>query len=459
MLINTASNRYAVSNIIVAPTLAQGAMFTSVQDALDYANANGITEVFFKPGTYVGNLNLYPNINLVAHNLSVNQQVIIKGKCSFSSAGIVNFSGIKLETDGDYAISVTGSADSKLQFNNCYLNCVDYTGIEYSSSSSNSSISFYNCYGDLGTSGITYYNATSAGILNFSKSNFLNSSSSTTQNTSSAGTLAYSYTNWQSAIVTSGTCKFVPYFSFFYSNANIIPVTVNGTSTPQGASFSYFFGGAQSGISLGAGSIFQMSNCAVDSSNANAIAGSGFLYLDCITFIGTSATIQSTITLGNRTSQFNSLNANFSITTPSITINSGTPLTNFVEGTFTPNLQFGSASTGITYTTQIGKYQRIGSKVSILIDIHLSNKGTATGNATISNLPFVSANDGTSSNLFMYLVSVNTTSKTYFTGGIAPNVNVINLTQVDAITGTAALLQDSNFINTSYIRIEGFYFI
>lgn len=81
-----------------------------------------------------------------------------------------------------------------------------------------------------------------------------------------------------------------------------------------------------------------------------------------------------------------------SVATPSITLNGGTPLTTYIEGTWTPILAFGGASTGITYGQQTGSYVRTGKTITIQMTLILSSKGSATGAATISGLPVNFAN-------------------------------------------------------------------
>lgn len=63
-------------------------------------------------------------------------------------------------------------------------------------------------------------------------------------------------------------------------------------------------------------------------------------------------------------------------------------LTWYEEGTFTPSILFGGGGTGITYTTQSGRYVRIGRQVTVEGKIALSSKGTSTGAVTIRGLPF-----------------------------------------------------------------------
>lgn len=58
------------------------------------------------------------------------------------------------------------------------------------------------------------------------------------------------------------------------------------------------------------------------------------------------------------------------------------------EGLFTPELKFGGQSTGLTYATQFGTFTRIGDLVFFNIHLHLSSKGSSTGDATIVGLPW-----------------------------------------------------------------------
>jgi hypothetical protein len=62
-------------------------------------------------------------------------------------------------------------------------------------------------------------------------------------------------------------------------------------------------------------------------------------------------------------------------------------LSDYEEGSFTPELTFGGLSTGITYATRYGYYTKIGDIVICQIDFLLTSKGSATGQAGLS-LPF-----------------------------------------------------------------------
>ncbi len=77
-------------------------------------------------------------------------------------------------------------------------------------------------------------------------------------------------------------------------------------------------------------------------------------------------------------------------TTAGILLKAGSnpaPLNAYEEGTWTPALQFGGSSAGITYTVQQGYYRRIGSMFFIQASLAINSIGTATGIATVGGCP------------------------------------------------------------------------
>lgn len=71
-------------------------------------------------------------------------------------------------------------------------------------------------------------------------------------------------------------------------------------------------------------------------------------------------------------------------------------LDDYEEGTFTPLVQFSGLSVGVTYTTQTGKYTKIGNRVFFSLVVVLSSKGSSAGTATVAGLPFTPASSGQS---------------------------------------------------------------
>jgi hypothetical protein len=66
-------------------------------------------------------------------------------------------------------------------------------------------------------------------------------------------------------------------------------------------------------------------------------------------------------------------------------------LDDYEEGTFTPTIVAETPASGTTYSTQVGRYVKIGRMVQIEISINLSSKGAGgSGLVSVSGLPFTS---------------------------------------------------------------------
>jgi hypothetical protein len=117
---------------------------------------------------------------------------------------------------------------------------------------------------------------------------------------------------------------------------------------------------------------------------------------------------------------------------------------------FTPALQFGGASVGISGSIT-GKYQIVGGSVEGWIDIGLTSKGSSTGAASISipGLP-PSVNSLPASSFFMQTSNITYTGQPF--GFLAQNSNSVVLFQNQS-AATPAALTDANFTNTSGLRM------
>jgi hypothetical protein len=128
-------------------------------------------------------------------------------------------------------------------------------------------------------------------------------------------------------------------------------------------------------------------------------------------------------------------------------------LPNFTDSTtFTPGIAFGGGTTGITYSTQQGRYVRIGKQICFQLYISLSNKGSSTGSATITGLPV--ANNGN-----VHTVALANTSGLTFTGTFEGYINggtAVVLRQNSA--GMVSDLTNTSFSNSTDIAAGGCYF-
>ena len=66
-------------------------------------------------------------------------------------------------------------------------------------------------------------------------------------------------------------------------------------------------------------------------------------------------------------------------------------MNSYEEGTWTPGLQFGGGTTGISYSSRSGSFIKIGTLVYLQGQLDLSSKGSSTGSAVITDLPFTAA--------------------------------------------------------------------
>lgn len=147
---------------------------------------------------------------------------------------------------------------------------------------------------------------------------------------------------------------------------------------------------------------------------------------------------------------FTVTNANTS--TPSITFGGGT-LQNYVATTWTPSLQFGGAAVGMTYTTQVGNYIRIGNVIYFDLQIVLSAKGSSTGSATVAGFPFTQSSQGATP--INILISNITYASSPVFAVIAASASTITINRTVSAS-TAIALTATQFTDTSAFYAAGF---
>lgn len=113
---------------------------------------------------------------------------------------------------------------------------------------------------------------------------------------------------------------------------------------------------------------------------------------------------------------------------PSTDVNT---LDDYEEGVWTPVLGGSGGTSGQTYTTQVGKYVKIGKLVHAYGQIVLSNKGTITTLCQIQGLPFTSENTTGLNAPLVVSYFANMGSNWCSLGGqVLPNTTVSSLTGV-----------------------------
>ena len=123
----------------------------------------------------------------------------------------------------------------------------------------------------------------------------------------------------------------------------------------------------------------------------------------------------------------------------------------YAEGTWTPALSFGGASTGITYSSQTGAYRRVGSLVYVAARLILTSKGSAAGIMAISGLPF---------NVVTLLQPVTVGYYANMAGLSGHLAGIVQNTTLDVRQGGAismVILTDANFTNTTNLYVGATY--
>lgn len=138
-------------------------------------------------------------------------------------------------------------------------------------------------------------------------------------------------------------------------------------------------------------------------------------------------------------------------------------LDDYEEGTWTPTLKFNNGEVGITYAGAAGSvyrgghYTKIGRVVTFSFRIILTSKGTSTGDATISGLPYdvggLNGNYGSA----MYSFANNFLIPLRPTITIDSSSSIIRLRFVNSPNGNYGNITNSDFNNNSDIILTGVY--
>ena len=264
-----------VAKWVVDPVSGVG---TSTTIASAIASAVSGETIFVRPGTYTENLTLKAGVNIVAfEGDAFLPNVTIVGKCTFTSAGSVSISNIRLQTNSDFLLAVTGSAASNVVLSNCYLNITNNTAISFTSSSSSSQIQLLSCYGNIATTGITLFVSSAAGNIICNYCQIGNSGNSSTASTISSGVFATQYSSLVNPFSTSATGTiFIDRSNVNCEPTNTTAITANG-ATNHVMSLSELSSGTASCISIGAAAAVTANLCQIGSTNAHAITGAGTL--------------------------------------------------------------------------------------------------------------------------------------------------------------------------------------
>lgn len=254
------------------------------------------------------------------------------------------------------------------------------------------------------------------GLTSYAQGDLLYYNSGTTftalgKNTTATRYLSNTGTNnnpaWAQIDLTNGVTGRLPYANLAQGSAlSVLGVTGNATadvaSIAAGTDNQVL---RRSGTSVGFGAIALNQSAAVTGTlptgnggtGLTSFTANGIVYASNTSTLatGSALTFNGTdlATTGNVVISTNGKGIDFSATP-----GTGTSelLADYEEGTFTPAFTYATPGTlAVTFSTQFGRYTKIGNMVYIRIDLRFATftKGTASGTPLISGLPFNTVND------------------------------------------------------------------
>lgn len=319
--------------------------YSTIQSAITAAAAVGTPAiVLVRAGTYTENITLSAGVDITGLGSGGSTpDVTIIGKLTGTFAGSCTISNVRLQTNADNVLAITGSEATIVNVEYCYINATNASAIALSSSGG-CLVNLFRCIGNLGTTGINYFALTSSSSIRIFYCNLANSGGSTTQSSVATGcSLSMFFSFFSSPISSSGVASIGIAYTTVGSTATALTVNGTGTNTVQHS----VIGGpaAVSAITVGAGALLTLTNSNITAATTNAIVGAGSISYASLTFDGT----------GN------------AITT--------TTQTQLVTG---PNVTIGGSQTGVTNTLTISNASNTASSNALQ---QVTVAGTSAGDA------------------------------------------------------------------------------
>lgn len=126
----------------------------------------------------------------------------------------------------------------------------------------------------------------------------------------------------------------------------------------------------------------------------------------------------------------------------------------YEEGTLTLGFNFGGGSTGMSVDTTGGTFTRIGNRIFFEAYFTLTTKGSSTGVANLTGMPYASG--ASSSTTFVCYASGMTGLTGAMLGNLAVGSTTIQFIQT-AAGGVTSALSDTVFANGSVVKVHGSY--
>lgn len=409
---------------------------TTISAAITSATSGDV--IFLMPGTYTENLTLKAGVNIHTYRGSGRSGIVnIVGNATFNTAGTVTMSGMRLQTNGSFVVTNSGTLVSILNLVDVDFQATNNTLISFTNSNAAAQVNVTVCSMDLKTTGIALYSMTSPGTLSCQYTNAKNTGASTTASTSSAGNVILEYCVFASVVSVSSTATIIMnYCEFNNTSLNTTCATLSGTSVID-MGYCTFQPGTASAVSIGVGCTVNAQACQMHSGNTNAVTGAGTLNYNSMLFVPLSSyTMNVTTQVGGVMvgGVFQAPSAGFlgeqitnSASSVSISNNTATNITSIL---LTPGIWDISGigflgNTGATTNQEVGISTTTGSIAGLVVGINLCQFATGgiTGPFFTLSVPVIRATITT--NTTYYLVGF-----TLFSTGICGANGRITATRV-----------------------------
>lgn len=137
-------------------------------------------------------------------------------------------------------------------------------------------------------------------------------------------------------------------------------------------------------------------------------------------------------------------------------------LDTYVTGTFTPTVTGSSSNPSISYSSQVGVYERIGNVVIFTYDGEIDTGSGGSGNVRLSGLPYTSRN---TTNLLIAcpLIQRQVAGATFIgmQAELQPNSTFLNVAKINSLMAyTYSIIGDLKFTSPgTFFRTTGAYYI
>ena len=136
-------------------------------------------------------------------------------------------------------------------------------------------------------------------------------------------------------------------------------------------------------------------------------------------------------------------------------------LDDYEEGTFVPSLTFGGASVGITYSSsrRYGIYTKIGNVVTYFVHLELTSKGSSTGGANITGLPFTTTNANGNQNYIPGAVFISNMASLSTIPVVRSLSGSTNMDIYQMVSSQYSGITNANYNNTTGMQVSGHYYV